>query len=129
MTESDHQPVLKDIHRAQPIPTVWRKTLSGIVRAFGSGDFMLSHGVADVDPVDDQTANQIRAYLADYGATLTELPDETWRTSAVQWYGEHWEFLVDLWTSEDGRSDLVLSGRVIETGDRYRFKVHLVYVP
>ena len=35
----------------------------------------------------------------------------------------------DLWTEEEGRSDLVLSGSVSETADGYRFTLRLVYVP
>jgi hypothetical protein len=61
------------------------------------------------------TAEQIRRYLADYGCTLVELPEDTWQTSVSQWMETHWEVLVDLWTAEEGRSDLVLAGRVVET--------------
>jgi hypothetical protein len=41
----------------------------------------------------------------------------------------HWEVIVDLWTKEEGQSDLVLSLMVTEAGAGHRFKVHLVYVP
>lgn len=129
MTDSSHPLVLKDVNGSQPIPGVWRPVLREVVRAFALGDFALSHGVVSVERIDDRTAHQIRRCLSEYGATLTELPDETWRTSVAQWYGQHWDFLVDLWTLEEGRSDLVLSGRVTEAGHGYEFKVHLVYVP
>ena len=129
MTGSNHPPVLKDLDRSHPVPGAWRLPLSEIVHAFVVGDYALSAGVVGVEPVNDKTASQIRSCISEYGATLTELPDETWRTSVVQWYGEHWDFLVDLWTLQEGHSDLVLSGRVVEIGDGYSFEVHLVYVP
>lgn len=74
-------------------------------------------------------AERTRSYIADYGATLVELPDDSWRTSVAQWHRTHWEFLADLWTAEEGRSDLVLSGRAFETEGGYRFELHLIYVP
>ena len=58
-----------------------------------------------------------------------ELPEDTWTTSLTQWNGPHWEFWVDLWTAEAGRSDMVLFGKVVEAGDAYRFELRLVYVP
>ena len=49
--------------------------------------------------------------------------------ACAQWMGTHWEVLVDLWTKEEGRSDLVLHVKVVEDGASPRFTVHLVYVP
>jgi len=60
---------------------------------------------------------------------LVELPDATWKTSVVRWYDPHWDFLLDLWTVAEGRSDLVLSGSVAETADGFRFTLRLIYVP
>jgi len=119
----------KDGAAQQPIPVAWRATLRDVVRAFTRGDYGLESGVAGVEPVPAPLAKQFRDYVADYGATLVELPDEAWETSVAQWYDPHWEFLLDLWTAEEGRSDLVLSGRVAEAADAYRFTLHLVYVP
>jgi len=61
--------------------------------------------------------------------TLAELPDETWATSVSQWMGTHWEVLVDLWTVESGKSDLVLDARVFEQETGFRIEIHSVYVP
>lgn len=74
-------------------------------------------------------AEHIRSYIAEYGETLTELPEESWETSVAQWMDGHWEVLVDLWTVEAGASDLVLSARVFEEGTGVRIEVHMVYVP
>jgi len=43
--------------------------------------------------------------------------------------GTGWQVLVDLWTQEEGRSDLALHLHVAESAGGYRFAVHLVYVP
>lgn len=120
---------IKDEEQEHPIPLVWRSTFKEIVNAFAEGDYRLVHGVAGVDPVSAEQAKQIQDCLVDYGATLIELPDDTWKTSVAQWYDPHWDFLVDLWTAEEGPSDLVLSGSVRETTDGYHFALRLVYVP
>ena len=120
---------VKDEEGAHPVAVAWRPILSEVVRAFVRGDYELSEGVPSVEPVPAAKARQFSKYVADYGATLIELPEATWETSCAQWMGNRWEVLVDLWTKEEGRSDLVLHMDVTESGDGYRFKVHLLYVP
>lgn len=41
----------------------------------------------------------------------------------------YWDVLVDVFTVEEGRSDLVLFARVFERGDGYRFEIASVHVP
>ena len=120
---------LKDPDAAHPIASAWRPMLREVVRRLAQGDYELAQGVCGVEPVSASTAEQIRNYIAEYGATLVELPDETWRTSVAQWMGTHWEILVDLWTAEEGRSDLVLGGDVVETSAGTLLTVRVVYVP
>lgn len=120
---------VKDGDSERPIPTAWRATLKRIVDAFASGDYALEGSIPGVEPVQAETASQIRGYLARYGATLVSLPEQAWETSVCMWYGDHWSLLVDLWTREEGRSDLVLDAKVTEAGSGFRMKVHLVYVP
>jgi hypothetical protein len=43
--------------------------------------------------------------------------------------GQHWDILVDLWTAEEGRSDLVLGGKVVEGSAGPRLTIDMVYVP
>lgn len=121
--------VLKDEHDHQPVPSAWRKTLSEIVQAFKDGDFALAQGIAGVRPISVEDAEGIADNIQDYGAQLTSLPEETWRTSVCQWLGKHWDVMVDLFTVQEGASDLVLHVRVYEEGSTYIFEVHLVYVP
>jgi hypothetical protein len=42
---------------------------------------------------------------------------------------DHWDCLVDLWTAEEGCSDLALELEVRERGSRFEFRVIMIYVP
>jgi hypothetical protein len=119
----------EDENAQQPISTAWRPVLTQVVSALKNGDFRLKAGVSGVEPPSIETAEHIRASIAAYGATLVELPEDSWSSSVCMWYGTHWDALVDLWTEEEGRSDLVLSVRIAEESSGYVYKVHMVYVP
>ena len=112
-----------------PIPSAWRPTLKNIVDAFARHDYRLANGVAGVAPVSEETATQIHSYIQEYGAKLVPLPQESWATSVCIWYADHWDALIDLWTEEEGPSDLVLQVQVSEIGIEPLVTVHMVYVP
>lgn len=129
MSVQDVIPAVKDGDAAHPIPTEWRPTLRAIVAALRQGDIALT-GLNSVAPTDSLTQDQIKWYLGEYGETLDELPDETWKSSVSQWAGTHWDVFVDLWTRESGKSDLVLTVRVFELDSgAYRMEVDTVHVP
>jgi hypothetical protein len=125
----DDIPVTKDGDSEGPIPSAWRPILKTIVDAFVRHDYRLADGIPAVAPVSEETAAQIRHSIQDYGATLAALPDATWDTSVCIWTGDHWDALIDLWTQEEGSSDLVLQVHVFETAGGYGVTVHMVYVP
>lgn len=125
----DHEIVAAKDEAQGPIPAAWRASLKEIVGAFVAGDHGLEKGVANVKPVAAETAAHIRSYLLDYGETLVALSEATWDSSVCIWYGDHWNALVDLWTRESGRSDLVLQVRVIEANAGFTIEIQLVYVP
>ena len=122
-------PVVKDASKQAPIPSAWRPAFRDIVKAFVRGDFKVSTGVPGVSPVRDNVAEQIKAYIKDYGETLVELPDETWNSSVCIWTGERWDTIVDLWTAREGRSDLILQTLVRESGEGFSYDIRMVYVP
>lgn len=122
-------PVTKDSEKEGPIPSAWRPILKGIVDAFVSHDYRLSIGISGVAPVSEKTATQIREYINQYGATLVGLPPDSWDTSVCIWMGANWDALVDLWTKEEGKSDLVLQVHVSEVCGEYVVAVYMVYVP
>lgn len=112
-------------HEVQ-MPQAWRPTLAAIVDALiQGGEPSLPQVTLQSPHVWIRAQENIRAY----GAHLRKLPDESWNSSVCIWYGVFWEVLVDLYTEEEGRSDLVLQVHVYEVGDGYRYEVVLVYVP
>lgn len=68
-------------------------------------------------------------HLRGHERPLVPLPKDTRGTSVCLWQGDRWQCLVDLWTDQEGRSDLVLDVDVFEDGGGYRYAVKLVYVP
>lgn len=119
----------KDGSNQSAVPHNWRATLIQIVEAFEQGDFTLRNKISRVHPISRKNAEAIAANIENYGAKLITLPEEAWRTSVCQWYGKHWDVLVDLYTTDEYPSDLVLHVRVLEEISDYVFDVHLVYVP
>jgi hypothetical protein len=111
------------------VPLDWREVLTAIANAVASGDFSRLSLDARVAPVSQELAQRTRESVESYGATLTALPEETWQTSVCSWQVGHWSVLVDLWTIEEGCSDLVMQVRVTESEDRFLFTLYLVYVP
>jgi len=122
---SDSSDELAPSDEQQAVPLKWRPALAVAANAFAAGDFTLQ-ALAGVEPTSASTASQVREYLADYGATLVSLPEETWDSSVCIWSGHHWDVLVDLWTQEEGRSDLVMHAHVAQSDI---VSVHAVYVP
>lgn len=121
--------VIKECEHEQPIPSSWRPTFVRIVAALANADYKSLNQIEGVLEVSNETASQIEAYIADYGYTLIELPPKTWETSVCIFMGSYWSVLIDLWTKEEGASDLVLSARVFEVDDGYSIRIDLVYVP
>jgi hypothetical protein len=120
---------VKDEETERPIPSAWRSAIREIVGAFIRHDYHLSAGIHGVAPISAETATHIQNYIEDYGATLIDLPDETWNSSVCIWMGTKWDALIDLWTVSEGRSDLVLSLRVTEANGAFLFHIYMVYVP
>jgi hypothetical protein len=118
-----------DPDREHPVPESWRPTLRAIVDALVEGDYELSRGVPNVAPVRTDTAKHMRDYVADYGESLIALPAEAWTTSVSSRTRTGWNVLVDLWTQESGRSDMVLDLRAFEVDDVVQFEVYIIYVP
>ena len=127
--EHTEVPVTKDSGNEGPIPSAWRSTLKNIVDAFVRHDYSVADGLAGVAPVLEETAMQIHTYIHEYGAKLVPLPQASWATSVCIWTGDHWDALIDLWTEEEGRSDLVLQVHVSEVDSEFLVTVYMVYVP
>lgn len=122
-------PVLKDEEAQQPIPSAWRQTICEIVDALKDGDFQLARNIPGVRQLTKEDAERIEKSIAKYGAQLISLPEDAWQMAACQWMDGYWDALVDLYTAEEGSSDLALSIRVYEAKDGYDFHVQSVHVP
>jgi hypothetical protein len=120
---------IKDPDAEHPLAASWRPIFHEVVHAFVQGDYSTSHSLPQVRSIEPETANRMRAYVESYGATLVELPDQSWQSSVAQWMDTHWEVVVDLWTAEEGRSDLALHARVFEGKDNFEIQVEGVWVP
>ena len=112
-----------------PIPSIWRLKFKEIISAFVKEDYNLSSEIKNVTPVSVETAKQIKEYIEDYGEQLIELPNETWNSSTYIYYGNYWNVLIDLYTKEEGFSDLVLNAEIRENNNEYIIDIKLVYVP
>lgn len=77
----------------------------------------------------ENDAYSVKENIESYGASLIDLPDEAWGTSVCQWTGHHWDVMVDLFTQEEGLSDLVMFVRVGDDGGVYSFTIDSVHVP
>ncbi|WP_445722867.1 DUF7668 domain-containing protein [Flavobacterium sp.] len=121
--------VEKNEEEELPIPHVWRPIFRNIVSAFVNKDYKLTFGLNNVNPVSEEKAEQIKEYIENYGEELIDLPEETWNTSVYICYGDYWNVLIDLFTKNEGLSDLVLNAEVIEKDNNYFVDINLVYVP
>jgi hypothetical protein len=121
--------ISKDLDNPTFIPDIWRETIHKIVDAFSDGDYSLSTGISNALPISQSTALELEESIAAYGASLITLPEKTWDSSQCQWAGDFWDVFIDLFTVEEGRSDLVLQLRVYEKDHDYLFKVYMIYVP
>lgn len=120
----------KDADVEFPVPEVWRPTLRAIVDSLVRRDAVLGAGLPVVDPVSADVTQLCLRAVDDYDdVTLIPLPDEAWDASVARWAGDRWRCLVDLWTEQEGRSDLVLDVDGLECKPGHHFRVHLVYVP
>ena len=126
---TEHIPVIKCEDQELPVPTEWRKPLTDIVACLASGEFSKLSSLPAVTLEGGWGWQDIETYIRDYGCKLTSLPEESWRTSIYLWMGGYWEVLVDLFTVEEGCSDLVLFVRVHPREGSYTFQISSVHVP
>ena len=120
---------IKDIENEHPIASHWRPIIKLVVDAFSRSNFELSTPIENIQPIPVDIAHANKSYVSDYGEVLISLPEETWETSCAQWMGDYWQIIVDLYTESEGRSDLILNGRVMEKNGNISIEIGLIYVP
>lgn len=125
---SESIPVYKDEENNRPIPTVWRDTLILIVEAIKSNNYEMLSTTATVRSALKKDIDIINENIEDYGCQLVSLPESAWETSVCQWMIDYWDVLIDLYTKEEGASDMSLSIRVIEKDKEFEFEIMSLHV-
>ena len=111
-----------------PVPSEIRGRIAQLVEAFAAGDFQLrDHQIDGVLPISAEVAEQLAANVRDYGDVLAPLDEAVWRTSIYRWAGSRWDVLVDLTTSREQVSDLVLFLGI--SAEPHVIEVRSVHVP
>jgi len=120
---------IKDLENEHAIASHWRPIIKLAVDAFVQNDYGLSTPIKNIQPIPFDIALANKNYVADYGEHLINLPADTWETSCAQWMGDYWQIIVDLYSENEGRSDLVLNGMVTENNGLVSLEIGLIYVP
>lgn len=111
------------------VPERWRPVVAGVVRRLAAGDFagLVRDGVAPTREGPDDLG--FEHWLVEYPATLVDLPDEAWPFTDHEPTDEAevWDVSVDLWTAEEGRSDLTLEGQVRDDGSAVTLRIERIH--
>lgn len=58
------------------------------------------------------------------------LAEESWHTSVCLYLeNESWNAIIDLFTVEEGRSDLIIDLFIVKKEDQFIFRINDIYVP
>lgn len=105
--------------------------LGSIVHRLVIGDYASLAADGLVSSTTDPTDSSIGRWIEDYPARLVDPPAEAWA------FSEHgprtgvphsWWVIVDLWTAEEGRSDLSMEATVWDDGASVVVKIDNVHV-
>ena len=105
---------------ATPPPERWRTLLTELVHRLVLGDYAGLAGDGYVTGAHDPDDASIGMWIEDYPATLVDLPPEAWDFSDHELLDPDagvWAVMIDLWTAEEGHSDLSLEATVWDDGE------------
>ena len=123
-------PVPYDSEFQSPIPSIWRDCIIQIVEAFKDKDFGRLNTLPSVQCIDLAYASEIAENIDAYGAHLMSLAEEAWHTSVCLYMeSESWQAIIDLFTVEEGRSDLILDLFIVKKENQFIFQINNIYVP
>ena len=109
----------------------WRSLIVDLVVRLIHKDYAGLARDGYVSCTDDPVDTSVGTWIEDYPATLVPLPDEAWEhAERGRWINlpDAWWVTVDLWTSEEGRSDLSMEATVREQGERLAIVIDNVHV-
>ncbi|OTG99754.1 hypothetical protein [Acinetobacter sp. ANC 4973] len=123
-------PVPYDSEFQSPIPSIWRDCIIQIVEAFKDKDFGRLNTLPSVQCIDLAYASEIAENIDAYGAHLISLAEESWHTSVcIYMENESWKAIIDLFTVEEGRSDLIIDLFIFKKENQFIFQINNIYVP
>jgi len=111
-----------------PIPTQLRPALRSVVDELVRGNYAALERDGRAGRVG---AEGLQRAIAEYRRHLIDLPDEAFEVSGaieVTNQARTWAVDLDLWTEEEGRSDLTLSATVTETSSGVQVKIEDLHV-
>jgi hypothetical protein len=115
--------------KEHPIPEDLRPRFRKLVSALIANDYqLLNHRLDGIAPIDARLADFIAKQIDAYGAALAPLSEDVWKRSIYSRDGLGWQFLIDLTTSEEPVSDLVLHARLADLAEG-QIEVWSVHVP
>ncbi|MBK5649403.1 MAG: hypothetical protein I4N51_22095, partial [Acinetobacter sp.] len=86
--------------------------------------------IPNVELIDLEYASELVEYIVDYGVHLISLPKDTWNTSVCLYMeDEFWKAIIDLFTAEEGCSDLILDLHIFKKQNQFEFQINGIYVP
>ena len=101
-----------------------------MVEAFKDKDFERLNTLPSVQCIDVAYAAEIAENIDAYGAHLMSLAEEAWHTSVCLYMeNESWKAIIDLFTVEEGRSDLILDLFIVKKENQFIFQINNIYVP
>lgn len=123
-------PVPYDSEFQSPIPSIWRECIIQIIEAFKDKDFGRLNTLPSVQCIDLAYAAEIAENIDAYGAHLISLAEESWHTSVcIYMKNESWKAIIDLFTVEEGRSDLIIDLFIFKKENQFIFQINNIYVP
>ena len=104
---------------SSPVPSHWRPALAAVVDRLVAKDYSGLAADGFIAYTSDPNDGSIGTWIDDYPATLVPLPDDAWEFAERGRCVDDpsvWWVVLDLWTAEEGRSDLSMeaTGREID---------------
>jgi hypothetical protein len=111
------------------VPERFRPALAAVVERLAAGDFagLKRDGI---DPYPDADLSLWIRNYGSAGATIVPLPEEAWESAgAIPTVrpGE-WAIVVDLWTREEGKSDLSMEATVLDSPGGISVVINSIHV-
>lgn len=115
----------------EPVPQKWRPAITAVIDRLVAKDYVGLARDGFVSYTDDPQDASIGMWIEDYPSRLVPLPDEAWQYSGHGPWPDTpdaaW-IVVELWTAEEGRSDLSLEGSVREVNGEIVVSIDSVHV-